>query len=378
MSDLYSSDSLYLFKKGLVGGEIWNDRNSLSTTDEENNPWNVEYSGSVTPFSPIDSNNSQHHFYRFIQNLDITDFLQKKSLGIKNNNPSVKNWKFFIAAGSDAHGSFNYSNTEFTFGVSGAINDNALGKITTLTFCPNGMGANGRNVLNALKNGNTILSDGPIVNMGISTDMDDSNNEIYIGQDTVLTNQEIADAELIVDSYITPEFGNINKITLTGITQDSISFYDLPLANHQALNLQSVLNNLFGSVPTGEYFMIRASLHSLKDYGSQSSLYCRTSGRFFSITNPIWIKTPLITSNTDNFKAEDVIVRPNPVHDKLFTNLSDSEGYSVKIVDMNGRLVKDVPYTSHGIDVKDLSSGFFMATFLNEKNIINKKIIISH
>jgi len=377
-SDIYSDDTNYLFKKGLKGGEIWNDRNSLSTTDDEHNPWNVTNSGSITPYAPIDSSNSIHHYYRFIQGLDITDFLQKKSLKVRNAKPNIKNWKFFIAAGSDAHGSFNYSNTELTFGVSGMINDNAVGKLTTLAFCPDGMGHNGVNVLHALENGNTILSDGPIVNLGISTDGIDTTNEIYIGQDTVFTYQQLVDAKMVVDAVITPEFGNISQITLTGITSDSIYYYELPLASHQVYALQDILNNIFGSVPDGQYFMLRASLHSVKNYGALSDIYKRTSDRFFSITNPIWIKTSLITGISWEATSEEIILKPNPVSNRFFINLPGNENYMVKIFDLKGQLVQEEFYSDQGVDVKNLPSGFYMATFLSGATVINKKIIINH
>ncbi|HQI69613.1 MAG TPA: T9SS type A sorting domain-containing protein, partial [Bacteroidales bacterium] len=378
LSDLYSEDTLFLFQKGLTGGEIWNNRTSITTTDDENNPWNVEYSSSATPFVPLDSMDMRHHFYRYIQGLDITDFLQRKSLQIKNLFPSVKNWKFFIGAGSDAHGSFNYSNTEMTFGIMGTINNNAIGKISTLAFCPEGMGHHGKNVLRALKNGHTILSDGPIINIGISTDGSDSTNEIYIGQDTVLTTQQMATSRLIVDAYITPEFGDMTQITLTGITMDSTFSYDLPLVNHQTYDLQSILGTLFGDIPANQYFMIRASLHSTKNYGALSTIYHRPFDRFFSTTNPIWIKTEVITSVDNNLTPEEIIIRPNPVYDRFLVNLPSEKNYYVKIFDMNGLLMLEEPYSSKGIDVRKFPSGVYMATFLNEKSIFRKKIIVSH
>lgn len=377
-SDIYSDEQGFLYQKGLVGGEIWNDRNSLSTTDEVDNPWNVNYSGSVTPFAPIDSNDSNHHYYRFIQNLDVTDFLQKKSLKAKNTDTLLQNWKFFISAGSDAHGSFNYSNTELTYGVYGEINDNAIGKLTTLAYCPDGMGTNGKNVLKALKNGNTILSDGPVINMGISTDGNDTDNEIYIGQDTLLTTQQITEASLIIDTYITPEFGNTSNITLTGITEDSLYYYDLPTTDHQVYNLDTVLNSLFGTMPVDKYFMIRASMHSIKNYGTLSNIYAKSFDRFFSITNPIWIKNTTITNINDISDSYDFTVFPNPVRDKFTVGLPSNENYLVKITDINGKVMLETMYSENGIDISNLSNGFYIVTFVNEKNIYNSKIIVTH
>ncbi len=377
-TDLYSQNGQYLFENGLVGGEIWNNRKNLTTTDQENDPWNVTYSGSITSFAPMGASNSALHFYRFRQNLDVVDFLQKRSLSMKNIYPSIKNWKFFMSAGSDAHGSFNYSNTELTFGITGAINDNALGKLSTLTYCPNGMGYNGRKVLKALKYGNTILSDGPIITMGISTDGNSSTSEIYIGQDTVLTYQQLTNAKLVFDTYITPEFGNISLITLTGITKDSIYYYDLPVQTHQEYNLQSILTNLFGFIPNNQYFSIRASMNSIKYYGTLSTIYRQTYDTFFSITNPIWIKTSLVTSDNGISQPLDIVLRPNPVRDRFYINVAAYDNFVVKIYDINNKLVLDEKYTDRGINVKNLPSGFYLATFLSEHGVFNKKIIINH
>jgi len=283
-----------------------------------------------------------------------------------------------MSAGSDAHGSFNYSNTELTFGITGAINDNALGKLSTLTYCPNGMGYNGRKVLKALKYGNTILSDGPIITMGISTDGNSSTSEIYIGQDTVLTYQQLTNAKLVFDTYITPEFGNISLITLTGITKDSIYYYDLPVQTHQEYNLQSILTNLFGFIPNNQYFSIRASMNSIKYYGTLSTIYRQTYDTFFSITNPIWIKTSLVTSDNGISQPLDIVLRPNPVRDRFYINVAAYDNFVVKIYDINNKLVLDEKYTDRGINVKNLPSGFYLATFLSEHGVFNKKIIINH
>ncbi|HOY32163.1 MAG TPA: T9SS type A sorting domain-containing protein [Bacteroidales bacterium] len=377
-SDIYSNDSNYLFPQGLAGGEIWNNRQSLSTTDEENDPWNVTYSGSVTPFVPLDIYDPSYHFYRFMQNLDVTDFLQKKALHVKNNNPSVKNWKFFISAGSDAHGSFNYSNTGLTFGITGDISDNAIGKLATMAYCPDGMGVNGRNVLKALKNGNTVLSDGPVVIMGISTDGNSADIEINIGQDTVLTGQQLTSDSLVIDTYITPEFGNVSLITLTGITQDTICFYELPVTAHQVYNLNDILIDLFGYIPDDEYFTIRASMRSIKYYGTLSTIYRRVSDEFFSITNPIWIKPALYALNEEHRVAEKINVRPNPVNDRFYVNLPQNEHYMIRISDVNGAVVLEQAYTKNGVDVKNLPSGIYIASFYNSDGIINKKIIVNH
>ncbi len=51
-------------------------------------------------------------------------------------------------------------------GISGYAEDNAFGKLETLVHCPLGMGPLGEGVLAALRDGHTILSNGPLVVAG--------------------------------------------------------------------------------------------------------------------------------------------------------------------------------------------------------------------
>ena len=83
-------------------------------------------------------------------------------------------FKVFLAAGSDAHGDFNYEATldvvDFlgkpSRGLSGYAEDNALGKISTIVYAPEGMGPKGENILRALKSGRSVLSNGPLLIAG--------------------------------------------------------------------------------------------------------------------------------------------------------------------------------------------------------------------
>ncbi|HNZ42971.1 MAG TPA: T9SS type A sorting domain-containing protein, partial [Bacteroidales bacterium] len=68
----------------------------------------------------------------------------------------------------------------------------------------------------------------------------------------------------------------------------------------------------------------------------------------------------------------------NPVYDRFLVNLPGNKNYYVKIFDMNGRLLLEEPYSNAGVDVRKLPSGLYLATFINDKNIFRKKIIVSH
>jgi hypothetical protein len=379
-SDFYSLIQNEVFKESLIGGQIWNLRNSLSTSDEPDNPWNALYS-SATPFALIDPNSTDHFMNRFNENLDVMDLFWKRSLGIKNQYPSTKNWKFFMSAGSDAHGSFNYSNTDQTMGVYGSVNDNAIGRLSTIAYCPDGMGHNGSNILKSLKKGQTVLSDGPIVTLGISTDGNDQTMEINIGEDTVLTDANIATAKLIVNVQTTAEYGNVSNVFLTGFLVDSIYYYNLPVATGiQSFNLKQTLENLFGQIPNNEYFLIKATLVTLKDYGTLSALYNKTLENFHSFTNPIWIKQTSTFDIAENIVDFNYSVYPNPASDKLYFDFGNinAKNCIVKIIDITGKAVASKTGKADFIDISGIADGFYIVSVSADGNSVTKKFVVSH
>lgn len=378
-SDLFSTLQNKEFKDALVGGEIWNLRNSVSTTDDPNNPYNALYS-TVTPFVYDNPGNSDQHIYRFFQGYDVSNFFLQNGLIKKNLNLLTNNWKFFISAGSDAHGSFNYSNTDLTMGVYGTVNDNAIGRLSTLVYSPEGMGHNGTNVLKYFKKGRTVLSDGPVIIMGLSTDSDDQTMEINIGEDTVMTNFAISATKLIINTKTTFEFGDVDNILLTGITKDSTYFYNLPVTpGIQVFNLDLILHDLFGQIPNNEYFLIKASMTTSKSYGNESDLYKKSSEPFHGYTNPIWIKQIITTGNTNNYLKPTFSVYPNPACDKVFINFNN-ENLSdclVKITDISGRLILELIYDNKFIDVASLPEGFYLINIITGNSSVTEKFIIS-
>ncbi len=377
-SDVFSDIQNQVFKSSLAGGEIWNLRNTVSTDDEPDNPYNALYS-SATPFAIINPFLNEHHIARFTQNLDVMNFFWRKALKIKNIYNNTSNWKLFMSAGSDAHGSFNYSNTDQTMGVYGSVNDNAIGRLSTLVYCPEGMGHNGSNILKSLKNGVSVLSDGPLIVMGISTDANDQNMEIHIGDDTVLTDAKIATSKLIVNVQTTPEYGTLSNIFLTGITEDSIYYYNMPVvAGIQTFNLKQVLESLFGQIPVSKYFMIKATLLTYKDYGSLADLYKKSNENFHGFTNPIWIKqisTIEISENNDT----RFNVYPNPANDKLYiqTGSSVNSTFKIKIMEITGKTVYEKLTTDNFVDVSSIPEGFYLMNIISGNNSVTKKIVIN-
>ncbi|MBU0764197.1 MAG: T9SS type A sorting domain-containing protein [Bacteroidetes bacterium] len=339
-SDLFSPDSSFLIKQSISGGQIWNVRNARINPDEADNPWNATYSSSTSSFSPLEETDILHHLVRLQQNMDVVRHVWQKGLRLKNTLPSAQNWKFFISAGSDAHGSFNYSNTELSFGITGYVSDNAIGKLSTLVYCPQGMGIHGSNVLSALKNGNTILSSGPIITVEISTYND---SVIIPGMDFSLTVTDIQNADLLINTATSDEYGQVDSILINGITWNSSYRLSLPVASSLSYNLYDLLSELFypGNVPEDEYFLIYAELHTAVVY-DQPQVYRMESQRFMSVTNPIWIRlNNPVADSWPQIKDCYFNVFPNPASDNISIQyfLPEETEVEINVVDLHGRTI---------------------------------------
>lgn len=349
-SDLLLNNSSVFMKDFLKGGELWNLSNTLAVAGNNSDPWNVTYDSGTNSFSAISDNDAVRDYYRFLQNMDVAKFINKQGLILKNQDTLLRNYRYFISAGTDAHGSFNFSNTDQTFALIGDVTDNALGKLSTVTFCPSGMGENGKNVLKALENGNFILSDGPLLVFGISTDGDNTSDEVIIGNETKLTDDEFMHAYLNVRVLSSAELGTITGIRIIIGRSSGETVYNLPFPagvyNYRnSYRLKDLLDLIItsGSVQTGEYFYIRAELTSYKEYDSPL-IYRRNNATFHSITNPIWLVKPYVSpyygidEQTVNFR-----VFPNPAKDHFNVTFSCTGNTVVRMTlyDITGRKVKN-------------------------------------
>ena len=356
-SDVLSSNADEVVKNRLKGAQIWNMRNSLVATGDENYPWD--------DFSPLNSNDQEFHFRRFRQGQEVVNHVNQLGLSAKNANPSTENWKMFYSAGSDAHGSFNYSNTD-DFAGFGVITNNAVGKLATIAYCPNGMGVNGQHILSSLEQGRTVLSDGPIVTMGISTNGNDGENEILIGDD-ILLNYDLLDNYFVnIDYTSTNEFGAFEYIrcfigTGTGEQSADLTFTPPIGSGSMTLTLNDLFNTVFGgNPPLDEYLYIRLELETLKDYTGQQAEFKTDSEIFHSITNPIWIRLEQGVGIADQ-ELNEVKVYPNPAMSTVNVEFPTSGTYEVQIQDQTGRIVRKAKGsgTKSSINVSTLSQGMY-------------------
>ncbi|MEI6765839.1 MAG: T9SS type A sorting domain-containing protein [Bacteroidota bacterium] len=384
-NDLATSSDMFnpnpangLLRHNFAGGEIWNCGTSMETTDDYSDPWNVTNDNGITPLAPLANDHTDNHLYRLQTGLKVSDFMNRRGLTMKNNNPLSNNYKFFMSAGTDAHGSFNYSNTSFLLGITGHIDDNAIGKLSTVAYCPDGMGHYGNHILKALKNGNTIMSDGPLATISLRFN-NDTVDRLFPGRDTSLSESDFTHCTLHIKTLSNPEFGIPDTITLVLATESFVYSIKIPASGNYAGDYYYPVDSLFhamtngDSLSAGEYFFVRTELQTYKDYSSQESLYRRPFKYFHSFTNPIWIgKKELITSLQTN-RQTALQIYPNPVHNivNLDCSLIPGESIILDVYDMNGRTVFErtasaAAQPTISLDVSGLPAGLYMIRVKSE------------
>ena len=359
-SDILSLNENEFIKDRIQGAQIWNVRNGKETpSGSELDPWNVI--GNSTPFSVFDTASFSHHIKKFRQGQEVVNHINKLALAQKNSNDDLTNWKMYISAGADAHGSFNFSNTD-DFGGFGDVSTNAVGKLTTIVYAPNGMGTNGEHVLKALYNGNSSLSDGPIATIGISANGNDTQNEILMGDDTIINTLKLNDYFLNLTYVSTPEFGNFSSLKIIAGTEDGeiIKTLQMPYSNGTrslSYSINDLLDTLFNnsSIPEEKYFYIRAELQTRRDYGTQSTIYGTSYDIFHSFTNPIWVKLAEIEEVTEfeinaypnPFKGDFNLEIKNPTEEPVKINIYNDLGQLISstLHHVNGSEVITIPAT---------------------------------
>tara|TARA_Y100000385_G_scaffold259932_1_gene289416 strand:+ start:674 stop:3400 length:2727 start_codon:yes stop_codon:yes gene_type:complete len=386
-SDVLIDNSNKLIKDGLKGAQIWNIRNSLITdgvaggSDDEDDPWDAIDDGG--DFVKIEQDHPNHHILRFRQGQEIVNAVNKLGLQKKNVNVSLSNWKMYYSAGTDAHGSFNYTNTDDVFlgaFTSYDVHDNAVGKLSTLTYCPNGMGTNGQNILSALKNGNTTISDGPIVVIGISNTGNNNINNTLMGEDVVLDVFNSQNNYLNISYSTNTEFGDMANFKLIIGTQSGEFEKNMTFSNNTGTNVLSYkLSDLFdslgvlGGIQQNQYMYIRAEIETTINYNS-INIYKKPQDQFHSFSNPIWFKYEALTAGVvDEFN--DVKVYPNPTAESLIIETIDFTGAEVYIYDLKGDLVLKTKLENYKtiIDVSILEQSFYSV-----KIISNNKTYLSN
>lgn len=381
-SDVLDLNPNKVVKDAIKGSQIWNLRPTLEVSglDGDNlDPWDVTNSGS--PMSQVDTSSLGFHLKRLKQGQEVVNYINKLGLIAKNANATTQNWKMYYSAGSDAHGSFNSSNTD-NFGGAGTIHNNAVGKVNTVAYCPNGMGENGKEVLKALYNGHISMSDGPIITIGLSLDGENSTNEILMGEDSVLDVNGKEDIFLNINYTTTPEFGDFTNLTFVVGTEIGEYKKDLTLLSttgnqEVSFNLMNLLDSVFGgSSPMNEYIYIRSEIETAIDYSGMENEYRTTYDNFHSYTNPIWLKWTTPT-NVEDYKTLKTIIYPNPAHSSINV-VSNDNIQKIIIYDVYGRIAISKTADRNNnetINIEGLSTGVYLIEVYTEKTVVKQKIV---
>jgi hypothetical protein len=276
---------------GLVGLEPWN-RATMATADNARDPFCL--GRDADPAACFQPDKEANQYARLEKGMAMGWLpLLQKGLQPREGSPDAPGFKVFLAAGSDAHGDYNYEATmdvvDFlgkpSRGVSGYAEDNALGKISTVVYAPAGMGPRGENILEALRQGHSVLSNGPLLIAGFDRNSNgslDDPEDIGIGQDLSCPLSSLPPLQLAWVS--SEEFGPLESLLLTiGSSSGEASAQQIALPPGKELASQ-------GLVP----FDVRPLLEKSPGGWSYLRLEARTRNsageEFRCYTNPIWVR----------------------------------------------------------------------------------------
>ncbi len=288
-ADFLAPDATGL-QAGLVGLAPWN-RATTVTADDARDPYCIRRG--ADPAACFHADAEANHYTRLEKAIEGGwRSLLQKGLGT-DSSQAAPAFKVFLAAGSDAHGDFNYEATMDSVdflskpsrGFTGYAEDNAFGRLATLVHCPEGMGARGECVLKALRAGRSILSNGPLVAAGIDMDGDGTlagGPDVLVGGEAAIDKRR--PPSLQIQWASSAEFGplvSLRMIAGSGAGEKAAEEIPIPAGKELAsggLVPVSMKKLLETAVPGWAY--IRFEARSRNGAGEEFRCY----------TNPVWIR----------------------------------------------------------------------------------------
>ncbi len=273
----------------LVGLEPWNRATDL-TADSARDPFCVSQNSIPSACFQPDAEASQ---YARLEKGIATSWLPLLKKGLESATEEGPAFKTFIAAGSDAHGDFNYEATmdvtDFLHRslsrLTGYAEDNALGKISTVVDCPGGMGTRGENVLRALRDGRSVLSNGPLLIAGFDLDNNGSLDDaidVNVGQQISL---QVSQSNLLrLEWASSEEFGPLTSLRMI-----------VGSAKGESVPKETEIPQSKGLASGGLYPVdLRGELTGLGNTWGYIRFEARTRNKdgqeFRCYTNPIWLR----------------------------------------------------------------------------------------
>lgn len=271
---------------GLVGVESWN-RATTRTADDARDPFCVRLD--ADPSACFQPDKDANQYTRLEKGIEM-GWRPLLIDGLKSS--AHPPFRVFMAAGSDAHGDFNFEATMDALdflskpmrGLSGYAEGNALGRLFTVVYCPAGMGPRGENILQALRSGRSVLSNGPLLAAGFDIN---GNGSIGDPEDVMIGQKYAATAKgflpLQVEWASSSEFGALKSLRLIIGTKsgesDPIEVQIPPRTAMASAGLYPIdLTPQLGKLGYG-WGYVRLEARTVSSAGAEFRCY----------TNPIWI-----------------------------------------------------------------------------------------
>ncbi|MDP6530152.1 MAG: FlgD immunoglobulin-like domain containing protein [Gemmatimonadota bacterium] len=251
------------------GFQAFNQRELWESTDQYN-PWPDFDAGSSTgnPYpGPL------------LAGITLWDTHLRAKLGTAR--PQV-----FFSGGSDAHGDFNFASH---LGIDDYATDNAMGKVQTVVHVPGGYSSGNlppsADLLEALRLGRSVVTDGPFLEIGIDRDGNGSwydTGDLMIGDDAVVNPSTLPDLSIRWGSLA--EFGSITSLSvLVGDASGTSVVYSFdPSSSGQGLG-GSTTRSLSALGLTGDVYL-RAECVTTDGVAGHRAY-----------TNPIWLTMDAMT-----------------------------------------------------------------------------------
>jgi hypothetical protein len=289
-ADFLATDGKQL-QAGLVGLEPWN-RATNDTADDMRDPFCIHPHAEASACFQPDKEVNQ--YVRLEQGIKVGwQPLLERGLRPRSDGANAPLFKTFLAAGSDAHGDFNFEAsmdvTDFLGKPSRSLNgyaeDNALGRISTVVYAPEGMGARGENVLRALRDGRSVASNGPLLIAGFDRNSNgslDDPEDVGIGQGISCPLKSLPALQLLWVS--SEEFGPFQSIRLiVGTSTGELKPVEAPVPSAKGLSSA-------GLVPFDLRQVLKEGSEEWKYIRLEASTRNSAKKEFRCYTNPIWIK----------------------------------------------------------------------------------------
>lgn len=334
-----------LSKPQFCGLQIWNTRDNYMTNDIITTYDFKTYN--INPF--VNGSWKELSTRQWLDQLNAGIDKWDEFLRLQLTSPVNSFKKIFIVGGTDAHGDFNYfthRNNDLSTILLFSTNDNAIGKVRTLVYAPSGK--NGNNILEGLKNGHSIVTDGPVCIFGIDQNADceltsGTTNDVIIGDYTILPVGK--NLEFLIKWESSKEFGDIDEIRIYRGSKSSTKaelIKTISVMNGQSGNYQWKQDMTM--LPGNYYYRIEAVI-----------LKADKSIRYRCLTNPIWVTwantslsilsptqtAPDFVGRNDDPKKTNIEVQVNTDNGVQLSGLKLSD-FIVKIGGMNAQIISSI------------------------------------